>query len=110
MDHLPSFASRTGRFDQLPADQLLDETRPALIGSIRGEQLALVQPRRYGSGPAITIPVTTSRLERDRALRRGYDPGPYVPSLAGLSASQSRYLVVTAVVVGALLIGMQWRR
>lgn len=77
---LPGFGYRPTRFDQLPDDRLIDETKPVVFATIDNQPVALVQPERYGAERARTIPVTMSRLERDYALRRGYEPGPYVPS------------------------------
>lgn len=93
---LPSFASRMGPYNALPDDRLLDEQTPVLIGSIRGQQLALVRPERLHGGPIRTIPITMDRLQRDYDLRRGYAPGPFVESLSGVTDGLPHWLIITA--------------
>jgi len=87
---LPGFGHRPTPFDDLPPDRWLDEQAPIRFGTIDERAIALVRPERYDGGPRRTIPITMSRLRRDADLRRGLDPGPFVPSLTGIDQHRRR--------------------
>jgi hypothetical protein len=73
------------RLDALGPNRRLDPHAPPVMAYLEGRPVFLVRPdpryRRARMGRPLTVPLTVSRMQRAYDLERGYDPGPYEPSL-----------------------------